>query len=105
MSQEKRLITISKTLSLVLRHQPEAIGISLDENGWVAVDTLLQALHKHNHKVSLTELQEVVQSNDKQRFRFSEDGLKIRASQGHSVPVDLELVPAEPPLLFIPRYG
>ncbi len=98
MSQEKRLITVSKTLSLVLRHQPQSIGIALDENGWIPVDTLLTALNKRGHKVSLEELQEVVQSNDKQRFRFSEDGLKIRANQGHSVSVDLELVPVEPPL-------
>lgn len=96
----KRHIHISKKLSLVLRHQPDAIGISLDEAGWIGVDELLQALAKHRFPVTLEELQEVVHTNDKQRFSFSADAARIRANQGHSIKVDLNLVPVEPPELL-----
>jgi putative RNA 2'-phosphotransferase len=88
---------ISKFLSLVLRHQPEVIGIELDDAGWVDVSTLLQATSAHRQQLSRAELEEVVATSDKQRFAFSEDGLRIRASQGHSVDVDLGYSPAEPP--------
>lgn len=88
---------ISKFLSLVLRHQPELIGITLDSAGWVPVSELLQACHTHGEPLTLDELHQVVASSDKQRFSFSEDGQKIRANQGHSVPVDLGYAPAIPP--------
>jgi len=91
---------ISKLLSLVLRHQPEAIGITLDENGWVTVDELLAKLAAKGHRVDRETLEEVVTTNDKQRFSFSEDGLRIRANQGHSVSVDLELEALTPPDLL-----
>src|SRR5947209_1046728 len=86
---------ISKFLSLILRHQPEKVGIQLDEAGWVAVDELLDAVNAHGLRLSLECLQEVVDSNDKKRFAL-QDGF-IRANQGHSVPVDLGLPEAEPP--------
>ncbi len=97
----KRLITISKFLSLVLRHNPQTIGITLDAEGWVAVDELLAAAARHGQAISQEQLDEVVWTNDKQRFSFSPDGSMIRANQGHSVEVNLRLEPVEPPeLLF-----
>src|SRR5690348_7073910 len=86
---------ISKFLSLILRHEPEKVGITLDEAGWVPVDELLDAVNAHGKRLSLEELQEVVDTNDKKRFTI-QDGY-IRANQGHSVPVELQLPEAEPP--------
>ena len=89
-------VKISKFFSLVLRHDPGKIGLTLDDNGWAEVDALLA---KAPAKLNLTRalLLEVVETNDKQRFALSEDGTRIRASQGHSVAVDLRLTPMEPP--------
>jgi len=94
---EKERKSKSKFLSLILRHQPETIGIELDEGGWVDVDVLMDALSRHNHGMSRTVLEEVVRTNDKQRFAFSNDGKRIRANQGHSVEVQLGYEPAVPP--------
>lgn len=91
----------SKFLSLVLRHQPRTIGIELDESGWVDVDVLLSALDRHRRPLTLAQLQSVVAENDKQRFAFSEDGKRIRANQGHSVKVELNYEPAEPPEILL----
>ena len=96
----KELVATSKFLSLVLRHRPETVGITLDAEGWVAVDELLKACADHGRVISRERLGEVVRTNDKQRFSFSPDGLRIRARQGHSVPVELGLVPVEPPELL-----
>lgn len=84
-------------MSYVLRHKPEAIGITLDKNGLVETDVLLAACRLHNHPLTREELEEVVRTNDKQRFAFSEDGSKIRASQGHSVEIELDYREIEPP--------
>ena len=90
-----------KFLSLVLRHQPDTIGIALDEAGWVDVDVLMSALTRHNRRMSRETLEEVVRTNDKQRFSFSQDGTRIRANQGHSVDIALGYQPATPPeILF-----
>ncbi len=98
---KKDHIRISKFLSLVLRHRPERIAIELDEQGWVPVDELLAAMRQHAFPLSLDVLREVVAENDKQRFAFSEDGRHIRASQGHSVKIDLAYKPMQPPeILF-----
>ena len=94
---DARRLRVSKRLSLYLRHAPERIGIELGPGGWVDVDTLLDALREHGFRVSRAELDEIVANNDKQRFAFDESGSRIRASQGHSVDVDLGLPPAEPP--------
>lgn len=91
---------ISKFLSLVLRHQPEKLGIRPDPQGWVSVKELLEKLQENGMAVSLAKLQEVVASNDKQRFAFSADGSRIRASQGHSIAVDLGLEPLVPPAVL-----
>lgn len=92
----KDLKPISKFLSLVLRHKPETIGVTMDEQGWISVDELLEKCRETGKAISLETLQEVVRTNDKKRFVFSEDGRKIRASQGHSVSVDLQFEPREP---------
>lgn len=78
-------VEVSKILSLVLRHQPEKIGISLDQEGWVDVSVLLAELNAHGNPLNIEELQEIVRTSDKKRFTFSEDGRKIRAAQGHSI--------------------
>jgi len=90
-------IRTSKYLSLVLRHKPEEAGLILDEAGWCSVTDLLKGCAAHGCKITREELDEVVAENDKKRFQFSEDGKRIRASQGHSIDVDLRYDPSEPP--------
>lgn len=92
---ERRTVKVSKYLSKHLRHQPERIGLTLDEAGWVEIDTLLAAAAAHGFPVTREELDHVVAANDKQRFAI--EGARIRASQGHSVDVELGLPPATPP--------
>jgi len=87
----------SRLLSFVLRHRPEHIGIRLDGAGWTDVAALLAALERHGTPLSRQELEAIVADSDKQRFALSPDSRRIRANQGHSVPVDLELEPAVPP--------
>lgn len=94
---EKQRTKTSKFLSLVLRHEPECIGLALDPAGWVEVDTLLAALEHHGRGITRAELEEVVATNEKKRFAFSEDATRIRASQGHSVEVELGYTPQTPP--------
>jgi len=81
----------------VLRHQPELMGLVLDEGGWASVDDLLARLPSRGLRLTPDELRELVETNDKRRFAFSEDGARIRAVQGHSLPVDLGLSPIAPP--------
>jgi putative RNA 2'-phosphotransferase len=91
------VVRVSKRLSFVLRHQPSSIGLTLDEAGWVDVDRLLAALAAHGLPLTREDLDHVVAGNDKQRFAFDAPGTRIRASQGHSVAVDLGYAPATPP--------
>lgn len=93
-------IQVSKFLSLILRHQPEVIGVILDENGWADFEELLNCAHSHGYNFSREQILKVVQNNDKQRFSFSEDGRKIRANQGHSIPINLNLEPQQPPAIL-----
>lgn len=93
----KNLKSISKFMSLILRHNPGCVGITLDDQGWVEVSTLIKAINKSGKNVDEEIIKEVVATNDKQRFTFSDDGLRIRANQGHSVNVDLKLEPQTPP--------
>lgn len=88
---------VSKFLSYVLRHRPDEIGIELDPQGWISIERLLEASAEHREPISREELDYVVEHNNKRRFAVSEDGLRIRASQGHSTEVDLGYEPAEPP--------
>ena len=94
---EKEIIKTSKFLSLILRHEPERVGLELDNAGWVSVGELLAAVNRNGVSLTLEQLKHVVTTNDKKRFAFSEDGLRIRASQGHSVEVDLQYAPEAPP--------
>jgi putative RNA 2'-phosphotransferase len=87
----------SKFLSLILRHKPEVIGITLDENGWTGIEELIEKAQLHGFPLSLNELLTIIASNDKQRFALSSDQKRIRANQGHSLEVDLQLQPTIPP--------
>jgi putative RNA 2'-phosphotransferase len=82
---------ISKFLSLILRHQPESIGLMLDENGWADIEELRAKSTKKRIYFTPEELDEVVETNNKKRFAFNEDKTMIRASQGHSIDIDLAL--------------
>jgi putative RNA 2'-phosphotransferase len=97
---DPRLVSLSKFLSLILRHEPQRIGVALDENGWISVEILLAALAAHGKSISRQTLYDVIAQNDKQRFALSEDGLRIRANQGHSVPVELQHAPCAPPAVL-----
>lgn len=89
----------SKYFSFILRHAPESIGLELDEQGWASVDELMKKTTDFELTPAL--IQTVVETNDKQRFRLSDDGKRIKANQGHSIKVDLALEPIEPPeILF-----
>jgi putative RNA 2'-phosphotransferase len=91
------LIKISKFLSLILRHKPESIGVSISPHGWVKIDELIKAAQKHRIDLTKKLIDEVITTNDKQRFTYSSDGESIRANQGHSVNIELELEPIKPP--------
>jgi putative RNA 2'-phosphotransferase len=102
---QQRLVKISKYLSKHLRHEPERLGLTLEPGGWVRVDDLLAACKRNNFSISREVLEEVVRSNDKQRFAFDEAGTRIRANQGHSTAVDLQLEPTTPPALLYHGTG
>lgn len=94
----KDLKKTSVFISLILRHKPETIGISLDEHGWASVEELIKGLNKtDSYRIDLETLEEIVRTDNKQRYSFSEDKTLIRANQGHSINVDVELKEAEPP--------
>ena len=93
----RQLVKTSKFLSLILRHRPERVGITLDESGWIDVEKLLRAINQNSRELTREQLETVVAQNDKKRFEFSEDGSQIRASQRHSVDVDLGYYAVEPP--------
>jgi putative RNA 2'-phosphotransferase len=94
---DKRLVTVSKYLAKYLRHAPHELGLTLQPGGWVPVDDLLSAARRHGFPISYDDLMECVETNDKQRFSFDVSGELIRANQGHSVEVDLQLEEREPP--------
>lgn len=96
---KQQLVKISKFLSLVLRHKPEAIGLQLDKQGWADIEKLIDKANQSGEITGLdaSTILEVVRTSDKQRFALSDDGKHIRANQGHSVAVDLQLTPKQPP--------
>ena len=94
---KKQMVRTSKFLSLVLRHQPDAAGITVDAHGWAEVGALLRGMTDAGVPCDLQALREIVRTDEKQRYTFNEDGTKIRASQGHSFPVDLGLTQTDPP--------
>ncbi len=95
--ENQRIVQISKTVAKHLRHKPEALGLTLEPGGWVLVSDLLAAFARKGFALTRDELEVVVALNDKQRFAFDESGDRIRANQGHSTSVDLQLEPIEPP--------
>lgn len=97
MLSEKETVRISKFLSLVLRHQPEKIGLTLDDNGWTDVDVLLEKLAATEIPLSRETLNHIVATNPKKRFAFNNASDKIRACQGHSIEVNLGYTPQQPP--------
>ena len=95
---DKKLRNTSKFISLILRHRPEAIGITLDEHGWADVQELIDGINKSDgHSLDMELLEEIVRTDEKQRYSFNEDHTLIRANQGHSIPVDVELEETIPP--------
>lgn len=94
---EKRKTKISKFLSLILRHAPETIDLKLDENGWADVKELLEKSAQNGNAFTREELETVVETNDKKRFTFDDSGEKIRASQGHSIEVEIGFEEKTPP--------
>jgi putative RNA 2'-phosphotransferase len=90
------LTDTSRFLSLILRHKPQVIGISLDEHGWASVPELIEGISR-TRPFNMEMLEEIVSTDEKMRYSFNRDKTKIRANQGHSLPVDAELTPCEPP--------
>ena len=90
------LTKISRFISLILRHKPEVINIQLDEHGWANVKDLIEGVSE-SYDFNMSMLEEIVRTDEKQRYSFNEDKTLIRANQGHSIPVDVELEEAIPP--------
>lgn len=99
MKSNADLTSLSRFISLVLRHKPEAIGITLDEHGWADVNELIAGVNR-TQPLDMETLEEIVRTDEKQRYSFSGDKTLIRANQGHSIPVDVELPQSEPPELL-----
>lgn len=99
MKSNANLTSLSRFISLVLRHKPEAIGITLDEHGWADVNELIAGVNR-TQPLDMETLEEIVRTDEKQRYSFSGDKTLIRANQGHSIPVDVELPQSEPPELL-----
>jgi putative RNA 2'-phosphotransferase len=97
MIDQKEFTRISKFLSHVLRHKPQTVNLSLDENGWADTTELIEKMVNNGMQVNMPLLEQVVATNSKKRFSFNDDKTKIRANQGHSVTVDLQLIPVSPP--------
>lgn len=91
------LTKVSKFISLVLRHKPDAAGITVDKHGWANVDELIKGVSTNYPGFDLDILEEIVRTDEKQRYSFNEDKTLIRANQGHSIPVDVELRVVRPP--------
>ncbi len=88
---------LSVFISLVLRHKPDAVGIQLDEHGWANVNELIEGINNTGRTIDMDVLEEIVRTDNKQRYSFNEDRTLIRANQGHSIPVDVELEEKQPP--------
>jgi len=91
------LNSISKYISLILRHKPQTIGINLDEHGWADVNELIIGISKKYNGFNIDYLEKIVETDNKQRYSFNDDKSLIRANQGHSIPVDVELEEHKPP--------
>ncbi len=98
------LQSTSKYMSLILRHRPEVISITLDEHGWANVDELIAGINR-THPLTMETLEQIVREDEKQRYSFNEDKMLIRANQGHSIPVDVELEEVVPPEILYHGTG
>lgn len=105
MIDKEEAVRLSKFLSLVLRHKPETIGIQLDTNGWTDVPTLIENINRTGRSIDFEMLESIVETNAKQRFAFNASRDKIRASQGHSVQVDLGYTAMVPPAILYHGTG
>lgn len=102
----KTMRETSKLIALVLRHRPEAVGIALDAHGWADVSALIDGVNAHRgYRLTPEMLEEIVATDEKQRYAFNEDHTKIRANQGHSIPVDVELEERTPPAVLYHGTG
>lgn len=90
-------VKLGKFISLILRHKPEIIGISLDPHGWADVSELIDGINKSGHEIDFETLERIVRENNKKRYSFNADKTKIRANQGHSINVNVELKKVIPP--------
>lgn len=106
-TEERRLERLSKFISMILRHKPQVIGITLDEHGWADVDELIKGINETGEEVKFSKdtLEIIVKTDKKQRYSFSQDKTLIRANQGHSIPVDVELEKKEPPKVLYHGTG
>lgn len=106
-TEERRLERISKFISMILRHRPEVIGITLDEHGWADVNELIKGINETGEEVEFSKdtLETIVKTDKKQRYSISQDRTLIRANQGHSIPVDVELEKKEPPKVLYHGTG
>lgn len=103
---KSNLKSISKFISLILRHHPDAIGITLDEHGWADVDELINGINNHSRfHINMEALEKIVCTDEKQRYSFNDDHTLIRANQGHSIPVDVELEKKQPPEILYHGTG
>jgi putative RNA 2'-phosphotransferase len=93
-------VDASKFMSYVLRHEPQSIGLILDPEGWASIEDLIQLSQQSQTPLTHETIIEVVRTSDKQRFKLSEDGRRVRTNQGHSIPIDLALKPQTPPHLL-----
>ena len=101
-----KLTRISKYMSMLLRHHPEAIGLDMDEHGWVKVNDLIEGIQENKSKTfGMNELEEIVRTDEKQRYSFNADKTLIRANQGHSIQVDVELNKRTPPEILYHGTG
>ena len=96
---------ISQFISLILRHRPDVIGIELDAHGWANVNEMIDGISKNYSGFSWNELKNIVETDSKQRYSFNDDHTMIRANQGHSIPVDLDLSPIKPPSVLYHGTG
>lgn len=90
-------ISLGRFISLILRHRPEVIGIALDNEGWADTEQLLEGIKATGRKIDMNTLERIVRENNKQRYSFNADKTKIRANQGHSIPVDVKMKQLAPP--------
>ncbi len=107
MGRKKDYMTsLSRFISLILRHKPYEIGIAVDEHGWADAEELMEGINKTSrYHIDREILEQIVAQDEKQRYSFSDDGRLIRANQGHSIPVDVELSKEEPPEILYHGTG